>query len=102
MVTVSNPYQPNAGGSAAPHPQGTTVLVLGILGLVLCPVVAVVGLVRGNHVLHEIDANPGLYGNRTAVVVGRALSIAAVAVAAAVVLFYLVAVVALGMFRTAP
>lgn len=101
MGPVSNPYRPDAGGYAAPHPRGTQVLVLGLLGLVLCPV-AVVGFVRGNHVLHEIDANPGLYGNRTAVVVGRALSIAVLVLAAAAIVFYLVAVVALGRYDGAP
>ena len=93
---MSNPYQPPpVRGYGRPHPQGTLVLVLGILGLVLAPV-AVPGLLRGTQVLREIDARPTLYSNRTPVVVGRLLSILALVVWAGAILFYLVAVVALG------
>ena len=102
MREVSNPYQPPVGGYGRPHPEGTLVLVLGILGLVLCPVVAVPGLLRGNQALREIDANPHAYSNRTAVVVGRVLSIVTLVAWALVILFYLVAVLALGLFGTTP
>jgi hypothetical protein len=95
---VSNPYQPPpVGGRGRPHPQGTLVLVLGILGLVLCPVVAVFGLLRGNQVLHEIDANPYAYDNRSSVVIGRVLSILALAVWGLLIVFYLGAGLALGL-----
>jgi hypothetical protein len=101
MEQVSNPYQPPpVGGYGRPHPQGTLVLVLGILGLVLCPVAAVPGLLRGNQALAEINANPHAYSNRTSVVAGRVLSIVSLVVWALVILSYLVAVVALGDVRT--
>ncbi|WP_091414323.1 hypothetical protein [Friedmanniella luteola] len=100
---MSNPYQPPpVSGYGRPHPQGTLVLVLGILGLVLCPVVAVPGLLRANQALHQIDANPHAYSNRSSVVVGRVLSIITLVVWALVILFYLVAVLALGLYRTTP
>jgi hypothetical protein len=62
-------------GFPQPHPQGTTVLVLGILGLVVCFIPGIVGLVLGNRALKEIDANPAAYNNRQNVVVGRILGI---------------------------
>jgi hypothetical protein len=68
-----NPY--GAGAVPQPHPQGTTVLVLGILGLVLCFIAGIVAVVMGNKALKEIDANPGAYNNRQSVVIGRILGI---------------------------
>jgi hypothetical protein len=81
MAGVSNPYQPGPGfgGYGQPHPQATTVLVLGIVGLVVCPVVSVVGWVQGNRALREIDASPQVYNNRQTVSIGRILSIVGVA-----------------------
>lgn len=82
MGAVSNPYQPApgfGGGYGQPHPQGTTVLVLGIIGLLVCPIVSIVGWVQGNRALHEIDANPQVYNNRQTVSIGRILSIVGVA-----------------------
>jgi len=68
-------YPPGPYGAPQPHPQGTTVLVLGILGLVVCFIPGIVGLVLGNRALREIDANPAAYNNRQNVVVGRILGI---------------------------
>ncbi|MBX3285798.1 MAG: DUF4190 domain-containing protein [Actinobacteria bacterium] len=53
------------------HPQGTTILVLGILGIVVCAVLAPVAWVMGNNALREIDAQPGRYSNRGIVQAGR-------------------------------
>jgi hypothetical protein len=80
MAAMSNPYDQNPyaaghGGVPQPHPQGTTVLVLGIVGLVFCLVAGIVAIVIGNKALKEIDANPGAYNNRQNVVVGRILGI---------------------------
>ncbi len=82
LVAVSNPYQPGpgyGGGYGQPHPDATTVLVLGIIGLVVCPIVSVIGWVKGNRALAEIDANPQTYNNRQTVSIGRILSIVGVA-----------------------
>jgi hypothetical protein len=73
------PYPQYGAVGPQPHPQGTTVLVLGILGLVVCFIVGIFGLVMGNRVLKEIDANPGAYNNRQNVVIGRVLSIIGIA-----------------------
>jgi len=68
-----------AGGYGSPatqsHPQGTTILVLGILGILLCGVLAVIAWVMGNRAMKEIDANPAAYNNRQTVSIGRVLGI---------------------------
>jgi uncharacterized membrane protein len=93
-----NPYQQNPYGQVPqPHPQGTTVLVLGIVGLVVCFIAGIVGLVIGNKALKEIDANPGAYNNRQNVVVGRILSIIGIVLQVIVIVGYLlIVVVAIG------
>jgi uncharacterized membrane protein YjgN (DUF898 family) len=68
------PYQPQY--QVAPdHPQATTVLVLGILGLVLCGVIAPFAWSMGNRVLGEIDAARGALGGRSYVTAGRLMGI---------------------------
>lgn len=68
-------YGAGYGAVPQPHPQGTTVLVLGILGLVVCFIAGIVAVVMGNKALKEIDANPAAYNNRQNVVIGRILGI---------------------------
>ena len=65
------------GGMGGPvdHPKGMTVLILGILSLVCCSPLGIVALVMGNNALKEIDAQPGRYGNRQIVQIGRILGI---------------------------
>ncbi len=54
------------------HPDGTTVLVLGILGLVACGLLAPFAWVKGNAAMREIDAQPQVnWTNRGAVQAGR-------------------------------
>jgi len=57
------------------HPQSTTVLVLGILGVVVCGVLAPFAWVMGSRVLREIDASQGRLGGRSAAQVGWVLGI---------------------------
>ena len=63
------------GGGPVDHPKGITVLVLGILSIVCCSPLGIVALVMGNNALKEIDAQPGRYGNRQIVQIGRILGI---------------------------
>jgi hypothetical protein len=88
-----NPYQPNPyGGSAGynpyqlgpngvpigpppDHPQMTTVLLLGILGLAVCQVVSPFAWVMGRRTLTEIDASQGRWGGRSNVKIGYVLGI---------------------------
>jgi Domain of unknown function (DUF4190) len=57
-----------------PHPQGTTILVLGIIGL-FCTLLGPVAWIMGNNALAEIDRNPAAYNNRGSVNTGRILGI---------------------------
>ncbi len=61
-----------AGRPTREHPAGTTVLVLGILGLVVCGLLAPIAWVKGNTAKREMDAQPGVeWTNRGNVTAGR-------------------------------
>lgn len=65
-----------ANGAVVPreHPQGTMILVFGILGIVgTCGLLGPVAWYMGTKALAEIDANPGAYTNRSNVNAGRIL-----------------------------
>lgn len=57
------------------HPQAMTVLILGILGLSMVPFTAPFAWYMGTQALREIDAQPGRYGRRDWVHIGRILGI---------------------------
>lgn len=58
--------------STREHPDGTTVLVLGILGLVVCGVLAPFAWAKGNAAKREIDAHPEIqWSNAGSVNAGR-------------------------------
>jgi uncharacterized membrane protein YjgN (DUF898 family) len=85
------PYQPQY--QVLPdHPQATTVLVLGILGLVLCGLIAPFAWAMGNRVLAEIDASRGMIGGRGSANAGRIMGIIGTA------LIILGVVLVVGMF----
>lgn len=71
--TPPPPPAGNYGGSVGggDHPQGTTILILGILGLVCCGPLGIAAWVMGNKAIKEIDANPSAYTNRGTVNAGR-------------------------------
>ncbi|MFI9506823.1 DUF4190 domain-containing protein [Nocardia sp. NPDC052566] len=60
---MSNAYPEN-------HPKATTIMVLGILGLVLCQLLGPVAWIMGRGALREIDASGGRLGGRSNVKVG--------------------------------
>jgi len=78
-----NPYQPyppgySAGGVpqwAPDHPDSTTVLILGILGMAVCQVVAPFAWIKGSRVKKEIDEAGGRYAGRSQVQIGYILGI---------------------------
>lgn len=78
---MTYPYQQQPYGAPPPqpHPRGTAVLILGIVGLLICAPLGIVALVMGNNALKEIDANPSAYTNRGMVNAGRILGIIAIA-----------------------
>ncbi|HYN29015.1 MAG TPA: DUF4190 domain-containing protein [Dermatophilaceae bacterium] len=63
------------GGGPVDHPKGMTILILGVLSLVCCSPLGIAAFVMGNKALQEIDAQPGRYGNRQLVQIGRILGI---------------------------
>ena len=63
------------GGGPVDHPRGITILVLGILSVVCCSPLGIAAWLMGNTALKEIDAEPGRYGNRQIVQIGRILGI---------------------------
>src|SRR5688572_27935872 len=56
---------PTYGPIVPDHPQATTVLILGIVGIVVCGVAAPFAWVMGNRVIREIDASGGTLGGRS-------------------------------------
>jgi hypothetical protein len=73
------------------HPQGTTILVLGILSLVICGLLGPVAWVMGNNALAEIDRNPSAYSNRGSVQAGRICGIVATVLLGVFVLIAIIA-----------
>jgi hypothetical protein len=63
------PQQPYGWGPRE-HPQGTTVLILGILSLAVCGLLGPFAWSMGHSALQEIDANPSAYSNRGLVLAG--------------------------------
>jgi len=61
------------------HPQTTTILILGICGLVVCQVLGPFAWSMGNKAMREIDASQGQIGGRDTVNVGRILGMVATA-----------------------
>ncbi len=100
-----NPYHP-AGGQPTPygyrvapdHPQATTILVLGILGMALCQIVAPFAWVMGGRARREIKESGGTIGGETQVTIGWALGIAGSVMLILGLLFVLVYVVIIVIF----
>lgn len=71
QVPYGNAQFPAYGPIAPDHPQATTVLILGIVGIVACGLAAPFAWVMGNRVLREIDASGGTLGGRSNANAGR-------------------------------
>ncbi len=69
------------------HPQTTTILILGICGLVLCQVLGPFAWSMGNKALREIDASQGQLGGRDSVNIGRILGMVSTILLGLAVLF---------------
>jgi hypothetical protein len=81
----ASPYQPDYGSSgsygvpAVQHPQAIIAMVLGILGLAVCPLIGIAAIVLGNKARKEIDAAPGQFTGRGMATAGFVLGIISVA-----------------------
>ena len=101
---MSEPYgqypqanYPRAYGQPYPpvpqeHPQGTTILVLGILGVFVAGVCAPFAWYLGSKALNESRATGTLYSNQQSIVIGRVLGIVMTILMILAVLFGLVAI----------
>jgi hypothetical protein len=69
------PYGQPPAGYAPDHPKATTALVLGILGIVICGVIAPFAWRIGKKTLDEIDASNGQLGGRGSAQAGYVLGI---------------------------
>jgi hypothetical protein len=76
------------------HPQGTTILVLGILSLVICGLLGPVAWIMGNNALAEIDRNPSAYANRSTVNAGRICGMIATILIVVFIVFYVIVLAA--------
>jgi hypothetical protein len=110
---MSNPYDPNANpyqaqgpqpygqpyqAVAPEHPQGTTILVLGIVGLFFT-ICAPIAWFMGSKALKEIKASGITYSNEQQIVIGRILGmvltiIALVALVFMIIFFIIIAITA--------
>lgn len=99
--TPGTPPPYGYGGYAQPpdHPQGTTILVLGILSLVFCQILGPFAWSMGSKALKEIDASGVPCGNRGSVQAGRICGIVA-SVLLILSLLAVVAVILLAMVGT--
>lgn len=70
-----SPYGQPPMGYAPDHPKATTALVLGILGLVVCGVIAPFAWRIGRRTLDEIDGSHGQLGGRGTAQAGYVLGI---------------------------
>ncbi|MFI7612590.1 DUF4190 domain-containing protein [Nonomuraea terrae] len=68
-------YQHYYGPPPQTHPNGTTILVLGILSLVICSFLGPFAWAMGNRALREIDASGYFFDNRGQVQAGRVCGI---------------------------
>lgn len=88
------PGYPQAPIQYAPdHPRATTSLVLGILGVVLCQIIAPFAWSMGKKTLDEIDASQGRVGGRGAAQAGYILGIVGTVLLALSLVFILIYVV---------
>jgi hypothetical protein len=70
---MSYPYYGPSSYGPPPqsHPNGTAILVLGILSLVVCSILGPFAWVMGNRALREIDESGYYYENRGSIQAGR-------------------------------
>jgi hypothetical protein len=85
---------PYGGYGGYEHPQGTTILVLGILSLVVCQLLGPVAWVMGNNAIAEIDRNPTAYSNRGSVQAGRICGIVSSVIVIVSVVIIVIALIA--------
>ena len=96
-MSDQGPPPPGGGGPYPPqhqyvpqpvHPQSTTALVLGVIGLAACQLVAPIAWAIGNKAVKEIDASGGAYGGRGEANAGKILGIVGTCLIGAMLLLF--------------
>ncbi|MGW1739755.1 DUF4190 domain-containing protein [Nocardia sp. NPDC001965] len=91
---------PGYGPPPPEHPQATTVLILGIIGMMFCQICAPFAWIMGRRALDEIDASGGTIGGRSNVMVGYVLgiigSVMLILMALVIIAYIVIIVVVLG------
>ncbi|HUG32335.1 MAG TPA: DUF4190 domain-containing protein [Acidimicrobiia bacterium] len=91
---MSQPPQfPSESGAYPEASQATTILVLGILGLIICQFLAPVAWVMGNNELQAIDAGRRNPENRGTANAGRILGIIGTVLMAIVIVIIILVVI---------
>jgi hypothetical protein len=100
---MSQPQFPSESGAYPEASQATTILVLGIIGIVLCQLLGPVAWVMGNNEVQAIDAGRRPPENRGTANAGRILGIIAtvlLALSIIVIIFLAVGAFSLSVFET--
>lgn len=96
-----NPYGNRYGVQYVEHPQGSTILVLGILSLVVCAVLGPVAWGMGNKAIREMDAQPTVqFSNRGNVTAGRICGIISTALIGLGLAVFVIAMIAVAAGST--
>lgn len=91
---------PSYGGpvySGIEHPQGTLILILGILSIVVCQLTGPFAWSMGRKAIREIDASGQTYTNRGVVQAGMICGIVGTAFLAIGILIGIVYLIAIGV-----
>lgn len=83
------PQFPSESGAYPEQSQATTILVLGILGIIICGILAPFAWVMGNNELAAIDAGRRPPENRGTANAGRILGIVGTVLLALAVIFFI-------------
>ena len=83
------------------HPQGTTVLVLGVLSLVICQILGPIAWNMGNKALRDMEAGGGMYSNKGSVQAGRICGMIATGILVASLVIFVLAMLAVVFLGTA-
>jgi hypothetical protein len=94
MNEQNRDYLGNSNNSAAPLPNATATLVLGILSIVVCFICGIIALIISNRDVDMYKANPGLYSEASynSLKAGRICSIIGICLQVVGLIVYIVVI----------
>lgn len=95
MNEQNRDYLSNSNSGAAPLPNATATLVLGILSIVICFICGVIALIISNRDVSMYKANPGLYSESSynSLKAGRICSIVGICLQVIALSFYIIVII---------